>query len=289
MATVCREALARLNHVRTKGVQLRDLAYFPDFLILGPQRTGTTWLAKVLWRHPSIFMSFPKELYFFNLLEKPEHRLYTSNELKWYLSRFRDNPISFALKSFWAARRLQRAYRPLLRGEATASYAALSQSFIHDIVTLNPSVKGIMFVRDPVERAWSHAKKDLCRARNRHVKDVSDEEFDCFFRDPYQIACADYAGNIQKWSAALRTGNLFIGRFEEIETDPQGLLSRLLSFLGLSTDLAFANDFLHERINVTEDVQIADRHRAMLRDALGERICDTWQQVSLDGPASRRF
>ena len=42
----------------------------PDFLIIGPQRTGTTWLHAHLRFHPQIFLSEPKELYFFSSLEQ---------------------------------------------------------------------------------------------------------------------------------------------------------------------------------------------------------------------------
>ena len=61
-----------------------NLNIFPDFLIVGPQRTGTTWLAHNIKNHPQIIFSQPKELFFFDLLSKSDHPLYTSNDLTWY-------------------------------------------------------------------------------------------------------------------------------------------------------------------------------------------------------------
>ncbi|HIE71114.1 MAG TPA: hypothetical protein EYP98_13585, partial [Planctomycetes bacterium] len=37
-----------------------DLSKFPDFLIIGPQRTGTTWLHENLWQHPQVFIPWDK-------------------------------------------------------------------------------------------------------------------------------------------------------------------------------------------------------------------------------------
>ena len=279
MASVGSAALQDLKHVRTTGVRERDLETFPDFLVLGPQRTGTTWMAKVLWRHPNILMSFPKELYFFNLLEKPSHRFFRSNELRWYLSHFRDDPATRALKTSIALLQCRVPYRPIIRGEATASYAAMDPSLIADVVTLNPRIKGIVMVRDPVDRAWSHAKKDLSRSRNRRLEEVPEDDFMKFFSDPYQRACADYDRIVQNWSAALQPGHLFVGAFEEIAAAPRAFLQRLLDFLGVPNDLQFASNFLNERVNATEDVRIPERQRAMLREALGRELCDDWRQV----------
>ena len=42
---------------------------------------------------------------------------------------------------------------------------------IDEVVTLNPEIRVVLMVRDPVERAWSHAKKDLVRNRGRRFED----------------------------------------------------------------------------------------------------------------------
>ena len=42
-----------------------------DFLGIGAQRAGTTWVARMLEAHPDICLSEPKELHFFN--EKPSY------------------------------------------------------------------------------------------------------------------------------------------------------------------------------------------------------------------------
>ena len=69
-----------------------DLTCFPDFLLIGPHRTGTTWLYRNLAEHPEVLVSEPKELYFFDRLKSPGDTRYCSNELGWYLRFFRDTP-----------------------------------------------------------------------------------------------------------------------------------------------------------------------------------------------------
>jgi len=71
---------ARLRYVRARGDE--DLSRFPDFLIIGPQRTGTTWLHAHLRFHPQIFLSEPKEIFFFSRLKMSGHPKFESNDLE---------------------------------------------------------------------------------------------------------------------------------------------------------------------------------------------------------------
>jgi hypothetical protein len=102
--------------------------------------------------------------------------------------------------------------------------------------------------------------------------DVSDEEFEKFFSDPYQVACGTYSNILRNWSQALQPGNLFIGRFEEIAADPGGLLRRLLAFLGVADDLKYVEEYLHVRVNPTEDADLPDRHREFLQRLFSEEV-----------------
>ena len=207
---------------------------FPDFLIVGPQRTGTTWLTHNLRFHADIFLSFPKELYFFNRLADPmSHRSlhyerfdwnlwkkspkafgreiakvayfdvwktgkYKANELEWYLKFFELTPQSTKKEQQLMQELYGESYEPKILGEATASYAALPVDIIREIVALNPDLKIILMVRDPVARAWSHAKKDLVRNAYTHFDKVPQQAFFDFFEDPYQIRCGTYTQQIEK-------------------------------------------------------------------------------------------
>jgi hypothetical protein len=178
----------RLHHVKVRGDI--DLSRFPDFLIVGPQRTGTTWLHAHLRFHPEIFLAEPKELFFFSRLKTRDHPRFQSDDLSWYLRFFEDPTWRWLAKNAVTLWRQRTTYHPRVRGEATASYAALDRDVIDEIAALNPEIKVIMMIRDPVDRAWSHAKKDLVRKTKRRVNEVPESEFRAFFTDPYQRQCA---------------------------------------------------------------------------------------------------
>jgi len=114
----------------------------PDFLILGAQKAGTTWLADVLRQHPDIYLPPEKELHFFN-----KRKAYARG-IEWYESHFDDTAAS-------------------RRGEATPNYLWTSSnhreieasSRVKDIPgTVHqhyPDLQFFVLLRDPVQRAIS--------------------------------------------------------------------------------------------------------------------------------------
>ncbi len=53
----------------------------PNFLHLGPSKSGSTWLHEVLIGHPEVYLSQAKDLYFFNR--------YYDRGPGWYRAQFR--------------------------------------------------------------------------------------------------------------------------------------------------------------------------------------------------------
>lgn len=266
---------SRLRYVRVRP-ETRDIGRFPDFFIAGPQRTGTTWLHANLRFHPEIFLSEPKEIYFFSRLKTPDDPKYRSSDLEWYLSFFRDRPAVWVYKQLQCLWRTRRPYAPKTRGEATASYAALDSDVIEDVALLNPDLKIIVMVRDPVERVWSHAKKDLARNRARRLEDVSDEELRRFFSDPYQIRCARYVENIERWESGFSKAQVYVGRFDDIAVRPEAFLTEVLAFLGVSTDPRCIPASVRQPVNPTSESKVPDRHRRFLEELLREEIA-SWR------------
>jgi hypothetical protein len=287
----------RLKHVAVSDPDI-SLERFPDFLIVGPQRTGTTWLHAQLRYHPDVMLSEPKEIFFFSSLKRPDSPRFRSKELAHYLQFFREPLWRVALHQAICLRRYRQPYRPKIRGEATASYATLDRDIIGDITVLKPEIKVILMVRDPVERAWSHAKKDLVRDRGRRFGDVTPSEFERFFSGPYQRQCARVVDNIDNWAACLQTGHLLVALFDDIDTQPEALLLEVMSFLGVRSDRRYVGRDVRERVNPTAKSKIPDRYRRFLEDllqadlaALRERLGLSWSPQSgglLEGPPTSR-
>lgn len=264
------EVLRRLRFVKASGSE--DLSRFPDFLIIGPQRTGTTWLHAHLRFHPQVFLSEPKELYFFSSLAPRDPKRFVSDQLAAYLRHFRDPLWRRLAKIALCLRRTGEWYRPIVRGEATASYAALDPQVIDDIVALKPDVKALLMIRHPIERAWSHAKKDLVRNRRRAFTDVTAEEFRAFFTQPYQRRCAQYAALADAWEARLRPGHLYVGIFDEIATRPRDMLLDVMRFLGVRADARYVDPDAASPVNPTAATRIPPEHLAFLHELLADDL-----------------
>lgn len=264
-------ARAKLRHVKAPDGRV-SLARFPDFLIVGPQRTGTTWLHENLRDHPEIFWPRLKEIFFFSRLREPEHPKFSSDELGWYLDLFHDPAWLWVAKNFFSLRLCGRFYRPRVFGEATASYAAMDRELIDEVVALNPAVRAIIMIRNPVERAWSHAKKDLVRNAGRRFDDVTVEEWHAFFGDAYQRSCAAYRRNIANWKAALADGHLLIGKFDDIEERPEAFLLEVMEFLGVAAGERYFGPSVRESVNPTSGGGMPDQYREYLENLLAEDL-----------------
>lgn len=125
----------------------------PDFIGVGAPRCGTTWLSHVLNLHPAIYFhpNF-KEIHYF---DNNYHR-----GVKWY-SRF-FNGVEQNIRC----------------GEFTPNYMVEAATFSR-IYDMNPKVKLIILLRDPVKRAWSHymQKKRYRRSMKDFETTVQQNEF----------------------------------------------------------------------------------------------------------------
>ena len=256
-----------------------NLSNFPDFLILGPQRTGSNWLYQNLKLHPQVFLTTPKEIFFFNKVKKPEDRKYKSNDLAWYLE-FYDEPFEIYLKNnLKMLKKYGECYRPKIRGEGTASYATMSKDLIENVVILNPNIKAILMIRNPIMRAWSHAKKDLLNPsylnsrRERTLDEVTDNEFEEFFRKSYKGS--NYSTIIQNWSSCLKEGHLFIGFFDDIGDCPQKLLLQIFDFLEISSKDKYITSAAKQRIKPTdksEKRELPEKYQLILEELFKDEI-----------------
>ena len=164
----------------------------PDFIGIGAPRTGTTWLYEHLSRHPNIWMPPVKEIHFFDRVDgfsmmERKFRLDLKNKAASYIfpnkKKNRTPNICWDLNYFfrrpdfnWYSS-LFLPERDQVTGEITPAYSLLDQKIVEKIFTYYPSMRIIFLMRDPIERAWSHAIKRLARDRKEDAKQISDEKF----------------------------------------------------------------------------------------------------------------
>lgn len=120
----------QLSSLRVNSIDLSKVDFkTPDFLVVGPQKSGTTALYQYLTKHPHIYPASAKEIFYFDF----KYDL----GFDWYRSHF---PV---LPEF-----------SYLTGEASATYFNNVKA-LERISELLPKVKLIFLIRDPVDRAIS--------------------------------------------------------------------------------------------------------------------------------------
>jgi Sulfotransferase domain len=280
MARITDQQVRALKYVRVPpgGV---DLEHFPNFLIAGPQRTGTTWLHKNIESHPEVFMTSPKELFYFNLLESHQGPLYRSSGLDWYLKFFEISEERRREREEQCRREYQVPFTPKIRGEATAGYAAMGPHLIREITVLNPDIKVLIIIRHPVDRAWSHAKLDLTEDWGHSIDQVSDKDLERFFATPYQRRCAQYQRQIANWQPLLKPDALMLGWFEDIQENPGRFLERVFRFLGVRDNLWLGPGRVTHHFNETDHMPMPPRVRALLTRILRKEIAG-WEELTLE-------
>ena len=235
---------------------------FPQFLGIGAQKAGTTWLHAMLSMHEEIWLPHLKELHYFDrkfpiklgsstpfskpgqgiLLRQFSARLrrIEASKLKERLSFRRWADLTWEIRYLFGAwndvwyAALFNAARERLAGEITPAYSCLGETGISHVHTLMPEAKLILLLRDPVDRAWSHARMDLARANRRDASSIGDMEYIAHFDSSASRTRGDYLGIIKRWRTCFPENQLFLGFFDEILASPEDLLKRILQFLGVS-------------------------------------------------------
>ncbi len=233
----------------------------PDFLGIGAQKAGTTWLHRHLEQHPQIWLPPQKELHYFDqrlpgklapLPERlwsdqapsPQWRLNLVNRLARHRQRFDAEEVTWDLLFFFG-RNDDAWYRSLfapagerVSGEITPAYSTLEPETIAHVARLLPDAKLLFMMRNPIERAWSHAVMDITkRGRQRKpTAEVTEEEFRRHIDGQASRQRGDYLGTLDRWLVHFAERQLFVGFLEDVNARPRFVLRRVFRFLGVDED-----------------------------------------------------
>jgi hypothetical protein len=272
-------------------MRYRDLT-FPDFLGIGAQRAGTTWLSENLRQHPQIWMPPKKELHYFNRFYSSAPSLMVVDSLfrrifsQHSASRRWRRAVKGRLTEAWGEHNWKRMtwelrflfgqygdewYASLFRdgkgrvtGEITPAYAILNLEDIEPISKLMPEVKLIFIVRNPIDRAWSAIRFRRWRMKRRHrrrgekaeIPPLSIAELDSYFQAPEWVQRGDYVRTLSNWLSFFPEEQLFIGFFEDIVQDPEPLLVRLFDFLGVDSTQEYVTQLAFKPSNPSPKKQM---------------------------------
>jgi len=198
----------------------------PNFLIIGAARSGSTYLARNLATHPSVFLPVEKELHYFD----------RADEQDWddYQQYFNGTEAEHTAI-----------------GEATPTYmcSAETAARIHEAL---PEAKLIAILRDPVDRAYSHywnvvAEYEETASMSYAEKKEAHPFSEKLETHPRLIEDGLYAENLQPFLDCFGRDQLLVLIFEEVTEDPDTHFWRAFRFLGVDDE--FRSPLLDRRIN----------------------------------------
>jgi len=240
----------------------------PDFLVISPPKTGSTWLATCLGRHPSLFVPGFKESRYFSLFSK-------SFDLNWYLDHFVE-----------AGGRL--------KGEASPSYCLLPPGQVRLVRRLLPDVKLVFLMREPIARAWAHARhnylyRETIFGERGAVESITDEQWRAALVHDWLLASGDYLGQLRRWLAVFPRHQLFVGFYESISREPAQLLRDVFGFLGAGAGIDPSSFPLAEKVMRGLEIPLAPNMERFLHGLLHERTVELAaflrEQFGLEPPA----
>ncbi len=238
-----------------------------DFLGIGAQKAGTTWLYRCLQRHPQIYLPRTKELHYFNRLtgrgprftkvrslwsgmvgQGPAERDWR-RRVRWSMETIVQGGLSVAngrelLRSVsyhlpgtkddaWYRRQFA-AGTGRLKGEITPAYALLDDAGVRHVTRLSPQVKVIFFLREPLSRMFSQWQMESRESRGLGFPCPADPIK--FLASAHVRARNDYLRTIDTWRAHVPPERFFIGWYDDLLADPERMLRNVLTFLGVDPD-----------------------------------------------------
>ncbi len=274
---------------------MKVLFMSPDFICIGEQRCGTTWLAHNLKQHPQIWLPPFKSIRYFNtpsllpnillmwMFAKRAERRRSKGFLR---GEFSKSNFTWYLHYYLKPRTLS-WYRDLFQpqanqiaGEICHAYSGLPPKMIAQIYRDFPQLKIIYLVRNPLDRAWSALALRRHRQDRYLSAEISVEQFNDFLKDSNILEKSDYATTLEHWRQVFPPDQMFVGFFEELVTQPAALLSNIAEFLGIDSLYTFDLASLNTRIASTSYDPIPPNRRDMLGQLLAPSIQRLHRQLN---------
>lgn len=199
-----------------------EAAHLPDFFVLSPPRTGTTWLSTVLMSHPDIYIPPEKELRYFDTAWK-------YSAIDYYIGRYSRS-------------------EGRLKGDASPSYVLLPESVIRLLHRAKPNMKFIVIVRDLEHRAWSNFCHSCSLGEfNLHSfgifqGEIPEEKILNFLAGDYSTSVADYREYMGRWLRYFPAEQFCIIGMDELTNNTDAMLSRVFGFLNVPKVLPKSGD-----------------------------------------------
>ncbi|GFJ89659.1 sulfotransferase domain-containing protein [Phytohabitans rumicis] len=208
----------------------------PSFLICGGQRCGTTSLYRALSAHPVVLKA---------VLHKGVHYFDTSYHrgMAWYRGHF---PLQRT------AMKVEQRYGVPAQTFESSPYYMYHPHAVARIARDLPTVRLVVLVRDPVERAYSHHAHELARGfesepsfakvlalepdrlRGQEERLLADPTYYSFAHQHHAYrARGEYARYLAEMAQRVGRERILVVESERFFTDPSSVYAEVLDFLDL--------------------------------------------------------
>jgi len=257
------------QNLKTTRYYHQEPVRFPDFLGVGVQKCGTSWLDDHLRSHPALWLPAIKEIHYFDARyishshDDPEwpnklRKIRVIDSLKWHFERVAPESWDFAvlaqlahigrgaLTDEWYGTVFAAAAPHQLCGEFTPDYAYLPDAGIAHLKSLSPDLKIIISLRDPIDRAWSEIRmvaQDQGLSSESDLHDIAAQA--------EVIQRSDYAELLTRWGRFIPAERICVTFVDDIARSPQSVMDTVCTFLDVPADAAVFQDLEHP-INLGE-------------------------------------
>lgn len=268
----------------------------PDFLCIGAQKAGTTWLHYNMRYHPGIWLPKRKEIHYFDkklgvkicsdsnsfeggddvYLNEPKAtkgrpslferaKKYTPDHIVWEL-KYRFLPMT----DKWYES-LFKSAKGRVTGDYTPDYSMLDDDAVKYAYNLMPQCKIIFIMRNPIERAWSHAKMDLAAHAGKSVNDIDEDAFMEHFRSPGALMRTNYVKTLMTWEKYFGS-NVLPLFFDDIVNDPRTMIKKVYRFLNLDDSDLYIPDSIDKKVHVGQEMSIPYKYHKELYSIYSDQL-----------------
>lgn len=186
----------------------------PNFLGIGAERSGTTWIYECLKEHPEVFVSDEKELHFFTTAY--------DRGVTWYAEQFRD-----------------RGNRKVI-GEISPEYLYKPEAPVRIKETI-PNVRMIVSLRNPIDRAYSQFGWEVLRKKHSYTFE------EALKKSPDYVEKGFYDEQINRFYRLFPRDQILILFYEDLVRAPLVTIEKIYRFIGV--DSTYIPKILHIKKN----------------------------------------
>lgn len=258
------------------------MSRLPNFIVIGAPKAGTTSLFFYLAQHPDIFLPQQKELHYF-----------TSKHLSASVAGPGDRT---ALHAICKSRQAYENHYKKVRsqpsiGEVSPSYLYFS-SVAHEIKNQLGSVKIVVSLRDPIQKAFSqymHLLRDnreqleFFEALNNEASRREQGWSDFWAYSESSL----YSVHLKRYIETFGQENVKIIIFEDMVKDVKRTMREVFEFLGVSSDLELKTDTTYNPSGKPNSKLLADLLsrpspvKSFIKRLLGRNLSARLQQRAL--------